>query len=136
VVGLLIATLRRSLTRERELSRTDPLTALSNSRAFYEEARRLLALCRRQHRPITVAYIDVDNFKAVNDRLGHQAGDELLKGIALQVRASIRPSDLSARLGGDEFAILLPELSQRDAGLTLERLRASLAAMAHPGGIR
>ena len=99
-VGLLIATLRAALRRESGLSRTGPLTSMLNSRAFDEEATRVLALCRRAQRPVTVAYIDLDNFKAVNDRLGHQAGDTLLRTAAGQLRASVRASDVAARLGG------------------------------------
>lgn len=127
VVGLLIASLRAALTRERTLSRVDPLTLLLNTRAFHDEGRRLLALCRRNGRPVTIAYIDVDDFKTVNDRWGHKAGDELLRQVGALLRASVRPSDLSARLGGDEFALLLPELGSSEAAATLERLRALLA---------
>jgi len=72
-VGLLIASLRAALVREQDLGRTDPVTSVSNSRAFHEESGRLLALCRRKARPVTMAYIDLDHFKAVNDRLGHDA---------------------------------------------------------------
>ena len=127
IVGLLIATLRAALMREQGLSRTDPLTSLLNRRAFYEEGDRLLALCRRKGRPITMAYIDLDNFKTVNDEQGHQAGDDLLRRVAALLRASIRPSDISARLGGDEFAVLLPEVGADDAAVMLERLRSLLA---------
>jgi len=126
-VGLLIATLRAALMRERALSRTDPLTTLLNGRAFYQEAGWLLALCRRKKWPISVAYIDLDNFKAVNDRDGHQAGDELLRKVACQLRSAVRASDIVARLGGDEFAVLLPEVNPQEAAVTLERLRSSLA---------
>jgi len=130
IVGLLIATLRAALIRERGLSRTDPLTSLLNSRAFYEEATGILQLCRRKGRPVTVAYIDVDHFKAVNDRLGHRAGDDLLRSVAHLLRASIRPSDLAGRLGGDEFAVLLPEVGPEEAAVMLERVRALLANVA------
>jgi diguanylate cyclase (GGDEF)-like protein len=126
-VGLLIATLKGSLLRERGLSRTDPLTALLNSRAFFEEAARILSLCRRQGRPVTLAYVDLDNFKAVNDRLGHQAGDDLLCSVAVSLKASTRPSDLCARLGGDEFVVLLPETDSHEASGVLERLRSTLS---------
>lgn len=125
-VGLLIASLRRTLRREQELSRTDPLTGVSNSRAFYEEAHRLLSLCRRKGHPITVAYLDLDNFKNVNDQRGHQVGDDLLRSVAGILRAGLRPSDLVARLGGDEFAVLMPEAGERDAATTLDRLRSSV----------
>jgi len=133
VVGLLIATLRAALIRERGLSRTDPLTALSNSRGFYEDAGRILARCRYTGRPITLAYIDLDNFKTVNDRLGHEAGDDLLCGVAGHLRQAIRPNDLSARLGGDEFVVLLHEVGPHDAAVVLERLRSSFARSIAPG---
>ena len=134
IVGSLIATLKAALTHERELSRTDPLTSLLNSRAFYAEAAWVLALCRRKDHPVTLAYLDLDNFKAINDSQGHQAGDDLLRTVADLLRASTRPSDLCARLGGDEFAILLPEADPREASVALERLRARLAETAGAHG--
>jgi diguanylate cyclase (GGDEF)-like protein len=130
IVGLLIAALRGALIRERGLSRTDPLTSLLNIRAFYEEAAWILALCRRKGRPVTLAYLDLDNFKAVNDAMGHHAGDDLLRRVAALLRASTRPTDLCARLGGDEFAVLLPEVDPRDAAVTLERLLLRLSEAA------
>ncbi len=134
-VGLLVASLHAALARERTLSRTDPLCALLNSRAFYEESDRLLALCRRGRRPVTLAYLDLDNFKAVNDRFGHKAGDEVLRAVAKGLQSSIRSADLGARLGGDEFAILLPELSADAVRKTLERLRDTLRqASVDPSG--
>jgi diguanylate cyclase (GGDEF)-like protein len=131
-VGLLIATLKVSLLRERGLSRTDPLTALLNSRAFFEEAARILSLCRRKGRPVTLAYVDLDNFKAVNDRLGHQSGDDLLCSVAASLQVSTRPSDLCARLGGDEFIILLPEADSHEATAVLQRLRLTLSETVAP----
>ncbi len=127
LVGIMIATLRGALRRERELSRTDPLTSLLNTRAFYEQASRILALCRDGGHPVTIAYIDLDNFKAVNDRLGHKAGDDLLRRVAERLRLAVGPNDVTARLGGDEFAVLLPECGPREAVATLERLRSALA---------
>ncbi|MDH3423543.1 MAG: GGDEF domain-containing protein, partial [Gemmatimonadota bacterium] len=128
VVGLLIAAVRDALLREQGRSRTDPLTAMLNRAGFYEEAARLVALCRRTGRPVTVAYIDLDNFKAVNDSLGHEAGDDVLRTVAGLLRVAIRPSDVAARLGGDEFVVLFPEIGPSEAAATLERIRASLAA--------
>ena len=130
-VGYLIARLHKVAERQRQLSRTDALTRLRNSRAFYDEAPPLLALCARRGRPVTIAYVDLDNFKAVNDELGHRAGDEMLRRVADKLRESLRPSDVCARLGGDEFAILFPELDATAAVATLERIRTGVAAAAH-----
>ena len=126
-VGLLIAVVRSSLIRERGVSRSDPLTEMLNRKGFYEEATRLVALCRRSGRPLTMAYIDLDNFKMVNDRLGHERGDDVLRTAADQLKAATRPSDVTARLGGDEFVVLFPELGGSEAGAALERIRSSLA---------
>jgi diguanylate cyclase (GGDEF)-like protein len=126
IVGLLIAVVRDALARERTRSRTDPLTSMLNRDGFYEEAGRLVALCRRAERPVTVAYIDLDNFKAVNDELGHKAGDDVLRTVAGLLRVVIRPSDVAARLGGDEFVVLFPEIGLAEAEVTLERIRSSL----------
>jgi len=127
-VGVLIAVLREAAARERLLSRTDLLTSLLNSRAFYEEAHRLLSLCRRKGYPVTVAYIDLDNFKEVNDRAGHRAGDDVLRTVGRVLGESVRPSDVLARLGGDEFAMLLPDAETRAAAAMLDRLRLLLAS--------
>jgi len=135
-VGLLISTLRHALVQARVLSRTDPLTSLRNGRAFYEDSGPLVALCRRTRRPVTVGYLDLDNFKSINDAHGHQAGDKLLREVAAAIQGSVRPSDLCARLGGDEFAVILPELSEREAAVTLERVRQAVAsASAHATGV-
>jgi diguanylate cyclase (GGDEF)-like protein len=129
-VGWLIARLRGALSAARDLSRLDPLTDLRNGRAFYEDTAPLVALCRRTRRAITLAYIDLDNFKNVNDRSGHQAGDNLLRDVARAIKHSVRPSDLAARLGGDEFAVLLPELGPHEAAATMERIRSAVSATA------
>jgi diguanylate cyclase (GGDEF)-like protein len=126
-VGLLLAQLKVALLRAKRLSRLDPLTSLLNGRAFEEEAARILSAARRRKRPLTVAYIDLDDFKKVNDTYGHHVGDELLCAIAAAVRGSIRSSDLGARMGGDEFVVLLPETGPNEAGVALERLRGRLA---------
>ena len=129
VVGILVAKLEVALSRARALSRTDSLCPLLNRRAFYEDSNRLLALCRRGQRPVTLAYLDVDKFKTVNDVLGHEAGDSLLIAVAETIQSSVRSSDLVARLGGDEFAILLPELGPEDVRQTLERLGVLLSRL-------
>ena len=126
-VGLLIATLRSALLREAQLGGTDALTALLNRRAFYQSARQTLALGQRHGHPVTIAYIDLDNFKAVNDTLGHEQGDATLRRLADLLRQGTRLGDLTARLGGDEFVVLLPQTGRDGAGALLERLRARLA---------
>jgi len=122
-VGLLITALRRTLVHERALSRTDTLTGLFNARTFYEEANRLLSLSRRRRHPMALAYVDLDNFKAVNDNLGHRAGDDLLRAVGSIILETTRKSDLAGRMGGDEFALLMPETDPEQARLACDRLR-------------
>lgn len=127
IVGLLTAAIRASVVREHGLSRQDPLTALLNTRTFYEEAARMLVLCRRKDRPITIAYIDLDNFRDVNSAIGHEAADDLLRQIGKLLQSSLRPSDLITRLGGDEFGILLAETGPQQASAALERIHSLLS---------
>jgi len=121
-VSLLALTIRRRLDREQQLARLDPLTQLANSRAFFERARVEIARARRFQRPLSVAYLDLDNFKQVNDTLGHETGDELLKTVAQTLTTTTRATDLAARLGGDEFGLLFPELSAEMCQPLVERV--------------
>jgi diguanylate cyclase (GGDEF)-like protein len=95
-----------ALELEARVARTDPLTGLPNSRSFREALDRELARSRREGGAIGIGYVDLDNFKRVNDTLGHQAGDDALRRVGDALRRSVRSEDLAARLGGDEFAIL------------------------------
>ncbi|TMD02507.1 MAG: GGDEF domain-containing protein, partial [Chloroflexi bacterium] len=90
----------------------DPLTDLANRVRFYERVTRALAVASpwRQPSSVAVLFIDLDDFKDVNDRLGHQVGDQLLEAVADRLRRCVRPSDVPARLGGDEFAVLVTEV--------------------------
>jgi diguanylate cyclase (GGDEF)-like protein len=126
VVAVLLSVLRRAIDRESELARTDYLTGVKNARSFYEQAEIELNRAQRYHRPLSIAYFDVDDFKDLNDRFGHQAGDSALHAIGIGLVRCLRPSDVIGRLGGDEFAILLPETGARKATAVAKRLQAFL----------
>ena len=111
---------QREMARQ---ARTDPLTGLLNRRAFLEEMERHAARQDRDNEPGTLMFADLDNFKPVNDRLGHEAGDEVLRPTAALLRKTFRPSDLVARLGGDEFAIWLDGADHMTAAERAEYLR-------------
>lgn len=135
-VGVSVAVSRRDRRRLAELlalseslARNDPLTGLANRRAFDERLRMELPRAARSGDPLCVAYLDLDDFKAVNDRYGHARGDVLLQDIAAELRACVRASDLPARLGGDELAILLVDVSADDARRTCERILERVRAL-------
>lgn len=122
VVGYLLAALRTSWNHEREMARTDDLTGVRNPRSFAEVADAELRRARRFGRPLTVAYLDLDDFKTVNDTLGHSAGDAVLRAAAQAMVRSLRGVDVVARLGGDEFGVLLPETDADLAGTVIQKV--------------
>jgi diguanylate cyclase (GGDEF)-like protein len=132
--GLVTSTLRGALARLRELSKTDPLTEIHNRRSFIEVATAELARARRSSHAFSMMYIDLDNFKHVNDTLGHVAGDSLLRTVGAELRAATRVTDVVARLGGDEFAVLLPETAAEGAVDVAGKVRARLLACMSLGG--
>ncbi len=127
LVNELIARLRRASAHERSLARQDSLTGIANGRVFEEDAERIIALSRRSRRPFTIAYIDLDRFKHVNDEFGHSEGDELLRAVATIIAGSVRETDIVARLGGDEFGILMPDTNAEQGRVTLDRIAAAVA---------
>ena len=126
IVAYILAELRKSNDRATERAQTDYLTGVANSRYFYEVANNELNRARRHNRPLTVAYIDIDNFKLVNDQWGHSAGDLLLKKVAETIHSNIRVIDSIARIGGDEFIILFPETGSDTANYVINRIQKGL----------
>src|SRR6266700_3684873 len=124
----------RVYRRERALTRTDDLTHVENRRAFYEDAGREFERARRYNHPFTLAYFDVDDFKEVSDRFGHQLGDGILRLVAETARESVRASDLVARLGADQFALLLPEAGADAASAVIRKLQEALRHTSHGTG--
>jgi diguanylate cyclase (GGDEF)-like protein len=134
LVSSLVSRLHIGVLRERWLARTDPLTGAANARTFYETAIIEAERATRTSRPLTLAYIDLDNFKQLNDQRGHAAGDETLIDVVRLIHENLRGLDLLARLGGDEFALLLPETGAEGAVALLARLQQILTAeMVHKG---
>ena len=129
--------LQREMTQQ---ARTDPLTGLLNRRAFLEEVERYAARLDREQQPGTLLFADLDHFKPVNDRLGHEMGDLVLRRAATLLRKTFRPSDLVARLGGDEFAVWLNGADHMTAAERAEYLRDAapreLAEVTGPDGPR
>jgi diguanylate cyclase (GGDEF)-like protein len=107
-----------------EQSRRDALTHLGNYRAFHEDLRREMARSEREHLPLTLVFLDLNRFKALNDSLGHQAGDAALCEVAVCLNRACRASDLSYRLGGDEFCVILANTALAEGHAFLDRLTA------------
>ena len=134
IIVMLLTTLRRRLSEEAAFVATDTLTGLLNRGSFIARLDAELTRAARYGRAFTLAYVDLDNFKAVNDLEGHDAGDELLRRIADALRSSTRQTDVLGRLGGDEFAAVLPETSGGATGSVLENLRKQLIRAMAKGG--
>ncbi len=126
VISTLIVEVRSLLKIESHLSRTDYLTGILNRRAFYEASSRELQRLESTANPLTMIYMDLDDFKITNDTFGHKAGDELLRQISQVLRLQLRGGDIISRMGGDEFAILLPETNMEAARLVVQRVLNAL----------
>ena len=134
-VGMILTRLKSALERETRLATRDALTGIGNWRHFEIVAGRELGRARRSGKPLSVAYIDLDNFKAVNDSLGHPAGDALLVSVALVLQQSVRTIDCVARLGGDEFVVLMPETERENARVVVERIRRVVGETLEEGNL-
>ncbi len=122
------------MRRLEHLSRIDPLTALGNRRAFDEALPEELARAQRAGAPLSLVMIDVDHFKAFNDRHGHVAGDQALADVARVLSETARTEDRACRVGGEEFALLLPGADEAAAAEVAERVRRGVQDMAGPFG--
>jgi two-component system, cell cycle response regulator len=111
-------------------ARTDPLTMTANRRAFEDRLKSELSFAIRHSAPLSIAMIDVDHFKAVNDRLGHCAGDEVLRGVAGELVSGCRAEDLVARYGGEEFVIVMRGVGPVAASVVVDRLRTTVEGRA------
>lgn len=123
---ILLSTLKASLARVNLLARKDSLTDLANRGSFYELVNQEMLRCKRYGGAISIAFVDLDKFKALNDRFGHDVGDEALRVVAQTLRAQLRSTDLPARLGGDEFAVMLPGMDARGASQATQILQSRL----------
>ena len=117
-------------TRLEQLSQHDPLTGLYNRQYFEPRVQQALALCQRQQLPLTLAMMDLDHFKAINDNYGHTTGDAALKQVAQILTQELRKTDFIGRLGGEEFAIVLPDTTETEARNISQRLRQQVEQQA------
>ncbi|MGY0194179.1 GGDEF domain-containing protein [Leptothrix sp. BB-4] len=127
--GFLLANLERSTRRLRDLATHDSLTGCANRNLFDAQLRTTLEQARRDATPVSLLVLDLDHFKAINDRHGHQAGDAVLKACAQALQGRLRGADLLARLGGEEFAVVLARTPADDALRVAEDLRLAVAAL-------
>ena len=118
----------RRFREARQLADLDALTGLHNRRYFHETLAREVARAHRYDRRLALVIFDLDDFKAINDRIGHLAGDSVLAEVAERVRSVVRSADVACRVGGDEFGIILPESTLADAEQLSHRLQAAVAA--------
>lgn len=115
--------------RLEKLVNRDPLTGLFNRKFLFETLQREINIWRRKGGPLSLLMLDLDHFKNINDRYGHQAGDRVLKSVAAVAEATVRMSDLVCRFGGEEFAIVLPDTDRDDALEVAERVRVAIAQL-------
>ncbi len=134
IITYIIFELKNALENHKELARTDPLTSVANRRAFFEIANAELNKAKRYRHPISVVYMDIDNFKKINDSLGHNIGDRLLRSVAKMIKQNIRVIDIIARFGGDEFGIFLSETGAEAAGLVASKLKNKLLGLMQGNG--
>ena len=129
IVITLTNRIKTLLDNEQRIARIDTLTSAINSRYFQEILEVEVTRFHRYGYPLAIAYLDVDNFKAINDNLGHAEGDLALQTIVVAMQQCLRKTDAVARLGGDEFAILMPDTTLGDAEEIVSLMQARLLAI-------
>jgi len=129
VAWALTAQLKKQHEQEKDSARRDYTTGLANQKGFYEAFTVEIARHRRENIPLSIAYLDCDNFKEVNDRFGHREGDRLLEMVAKTLKANLRKTDVTGRLGGDEFAIVFCNTGEQHAIAAVGKLRRELDAV-------
>ena len=126
IVTLLLFELKTVLEHEKNSSRKDRLTGATSVDFFYDLLQMEIDRFQRYKRSFSVAYVDLDNFKSINDQFGHTTGDTVLRSIVFLTKKELRKTDIVARLGGDEFVILLPETDQAHAQAAINKIQQSL----------
>ncbi|KQC12301.1 MAG: hypothetical protein APR63_02865 [Desulfuromonas sp. SDB] len=126
IITILLISLKKTMEREKELARRDFLTGAANSLSFYDLLQIEINRLNRYNHPFSIAYIDLDNFKVVNDQYGHGVGDRVLASIVGTINRICRKTDVVARLGGDEFAMLFPETDQYKVKIIVNKIQNSL----------
>lgn len=122
-----LSSLKLVLTKQTELANIDYLTRIANRKFFSEMAHYEMGKALRYHHQVSIAYVDIDDLKKVNDEFGHHAGDTVLKTVAETIRENIRDIDIAARIGGDEFVIFLPETDYKNTDRVIQRIKKKLS---------
>lgn len=135
ITALLLAALRAGLVLQHRLARADGLTGLSARRAFEERLQHDLALARRRGSDLSLAFVDLGDFKSINDTRGHAEGDRVLRSVGRAMKAALREADSAARLGGDEFALVLPDTGAERARQVIDKVLLAIRAGLQTDGL-